>query len=77
MLKHIHLICGNHEGWVVNAVENQVSLLKLPSPPEITIEGQRLVCEVITLDPANITMRTHGKEVLLKDVFGADIQGRN
>ena len=74
MLKRINLICGNHEGWVVNAAENRVSLLKLPSPPEITIEGRRLVCEVIiTLDPASIAMRTHGKEVLLKDVFGADV----
>ena len=74
MLKRINLICGNHEGWVFNAAENRVSLLKLPSPPEITIEGRRLVCEVIiTLDPASITMRTRGKEVLLKDVFGADV----
>ena len=74
MLKRINLISSNREGWVVNATaENRVSLLKLPSTPEITIEGRRLVCEVIiTLNPANITMRTHGKEVLLKDVFGAD-----
>lgn len=78
-LRRIKRLCDGHEGWFVNhsPADNQVTLLKSNSPPGnvIKVNGRRLVCEItITLDPPQIVMRTHGKDVPIKDVFGEDLR---
>lgn len=68
----IKLICASYSGWIVDCSpleEQAVTLLKVPTSEKRTVEGRRLVCEVVvTLDPPNIALRTHGDAVLLKDI---------